>query len=123
MPAVPADLLKPLVADQHGGQIVLMPGGVKIDLDESIAEQGVIFTDLKTAQEKHPEIVAKILGEVVKPEEGKFAALAGALSQNGVLLYVPKVCRWNSLCTAFSGDQARLLTFRISWCWWMKALQ
>ena len=87
---VPEDLLKPLVADQHGGQIVLKPGGVEIDLDESIAKQGVIFTDLKTAQEKYPEIVARILGEIVKPEEGKFAALAGALSQNGVLLYVPK---------------------------------
>ena len=90
LPAVPADLLKPLVADQHGGQIVLMPGGVEIDLDESIAKQGVVFTDLKTAQEEHPELVARILGEVVKPEEGKFAALAGALSQNGVVLYVPK---------------------------------
>jgi Fe-S cluster assembly protein SufD len=90
LPPVPSDLLKPLVADQHGGQIVLMPGGVEIDLDESIAAQGVIFTDLKTAQEKHTEIVARILGEVVKPEEGKFAALAGALSQNGILLYVPK---------------------------------
>jgi len=90
LPEVPAGLLKPLVANQHGGQIVLMPGGAQIDLDESISKQGVIFTNLKTAQEKHPEIVAKILGDVVKPEEGKFAALAGALSQNGVVLYVPK---------------------------------
>jgi Fe-S cluster assembly protein SufD len=90
LPAVPDELLKPLVADQHGGQIVLKPGSAEIDLDEAIAKQGVIFTDLKTAQEKHPEIVARILGEVVKPEEGKFAALAGALSQDGIFLYVPK---------------------------------
>ncbi len=90
LPSVPADLLKPLIADQHGGQIVLTPGGAEIDLDESLAKQGVIFTDLKTAQEKYPELVGRILGEVVKPEEGKFAALAGALSQNGVVLYVPK---------------------------------
>jgi Fe-S cluster assembly protein SufD len=90
LPVVPEDLLKPLVADQHGGQIVLKPGGAEIDLDEKIAKQGVIFTDLRTAQEEHPELVARILGEVVKPEEGKFAALAGALSQNGILLYVPK---------------------------------
>ena len=90
LPSVPADLLKPLIADQHGGQIVLTPGGAEIDLDEAIAKQGVIFTDLKTAQEKYPEIVARILGEIVKPEEGKFAALAGALAQNGILLYVPK---------------------------------
>ena len=89
-PPAPDDLLKPLIADQHGGQIVLMPGGVEVDLDESITKQGVIFTDLKTAQEKHPEIVARIMGEIVKPEEGKFAALASAFAQNGVLLYVPK---------------------------------
>ncbi len=89
-PSMPEELLKPLVADQHGGQIVLFPGGSKIDLDASLAKQGVIFTDFKTAQEKHPEIVEKILGQTVNVEEGKFAALAGALSQNGVVLYVPK---------------------------------
>ncbi|MGA7192101.1 MAG: Fe-S cluster assembly protein SufD [Anaerolineales bacterium] len=90
LPSVPEDLLKPLVADQHGGQIVLFPGGSTIDLDPSLAKQGVIFTDLKTAQEKHSDILAKILGQTVNVEEGKFAALAGAFSQNGVLLYVPK---------------------------------
>ncbi len=90
LPSVPADLLKPLGADQHGGQIVLTPNGSTIDLDAAIAKQGVIFTDLKTAQEKYPEIVAKILGQTVNVEEGKFAALAGALAQNGILLYVPK---------------------------------
>src|SRR5208337_3425599 len=43
LPAVPNDLLNPLVADQHGGQIVLFPGGSKIDLDPALAKQGVIF--------------------------------------------------------------------------------
>ncbi len=90
LPSVPNDLLNPLAADQHGGQIVLFPGGSKIDLDPSLAKQGVIFTDFKTAQEKHPDIVAKILGQTVNVEEGKFAALAGAFSQNGIVLYVPK---------------------------------
>jgi len=90
LPPVPEDLLKPLVADQHGGQIVLLPGGAKIDLDQTLAKQGVIFTDLVTALDKYPDIVAKILGQTVNAEEGKFAALAGALAQNGILLYVPK---------------------------------
>jgi len=90
LPEVPTDLLRPLVADQHGGQILLKPGGVKVNLEESISKQGVIFTDLQTAQETYPRIVEKILGDVVKPEEGKFAAMAGAMSQGGVLLYVPK---------------------------------
>ncbi len=92
-PAVPDDLLRPLVAEQHGGQIVLLPGGSKIDLDPALEKQGVVFTDLRTAQEQHPELVERILGQTVNVEEGKFAALAGAFSQDGVLLYVPKNVR------------------------------
>lgn len=90
LPAVPQELLKPLIADQHGGQIVLLPGGSTIEIDPAVSAQGVIFTDLKTAGEKYPEIVARILGQTVNVEEGKFAALAGAFAENGVLLYVPK---------------------------------
>jgi len=86
---VPEDLRKPLTADAHGGEITLMPGGVEIHLDPSLSARGVVFTDLVTAEKSYPEILQKILGKVVKPSEGKFAALAGALSQNGVLLYVP----------------------------------
>src|SRR5512142_3255029 len=90
LPVVPKDLLRPLTADQHGGQIVLMPGGSTVDLDPALAAQGVIFTDIQAAAEQHPDIVARILGQTVNVEEGKFASLAGAFSQNGVLLYVPK---------------------------------
>lgn len=90
LPPVREDLLRPLVSDQHGGQIVLTPGGATIDLDEKIAQKGVIFTDLRTAEEKHPDLVASLVSKTVNPEEGKFAALAGALAQNGVVLYVPK---------------------------------
>jgi Fe-S cluster assembly protein SufD len=90
LPPVREDLLKPLIADQHGGQIVLLPGGSRIDLDEKLAKKGVIFTDIKTAEQKYPELLAKMLGKTVNVEEGKFAALAGTFAQNGVVLYVPK---------------------------------
>jgi FeS assembly protein SufD len=90
LPSVREDLLKPLVADQHGGQIVLSPGHVKIDLDEKLAQKGLIFTDLKTAEQKHPELLARMIGKTVNVEEGKFSALAGAFAQNGIVLYVPK---------------------------------
>ena len=90
LPAVREDLLKPLTGNQHGGQIILTPGGVKIELDEKLAKQGVIFTDLKTAEIEHPELLARIIGKTVNVEEGKFSALAGAFAQNGVVLYVPK---------------------------------
>lgn len=90
LPAVRPDLLNPLVANQHGGQIVLLPGGSRIDLDEKLAQKGVIFTDLKTAEEKHPDLLMKMVGKTVNVEEGKFAALAGAFAQTGIVLYVPK---------------------------------
>ena len=90
LPSVQEDLLKPLIADQHGGQIVLLPGGAKVELDEKLAKKGVIFTDLKTAEKEHPELLAGMIGKTVNVEEGKFAALAGAFAQNGVVLYVPK---------------------------------
>ncbi len=88
--AVPADLLRPLVADQHGGQLVLSPGRAALEMDPALLQKGVIFTDLETAQAKYPDVVARILGQTVNPEEGKFAALAGAMAQTGVLLFVPK---------------------------------
>jgi len=90
LPPVREDLLRPLVADQHGGQIILLPGGSTIELDEKIAKKGVVFTDLKTAEEKYPELLAKMMGKTVNVEEGKFSALTGAFAQNGVVLYVPK---------------------------------
>jgi Fe-S cluster assembly protein SufD len=93
LPPVPEDLLKPLAGDAHGGQVVLLPDGVQANattLSESLARQGVLFTTLRIAEQQHPDLLRKRAGEVVRPEEGKFAALASALSQNGVLLYIPK---------------------------------
>jgi Fe-S cluster assembly protein SufD len=89
-PPVREDLLKPLVADQHGGQIVLTPDGARIELDEKLVGKGIIFTDLLTAEQKYPDLLAKMIGKTVNAEEGKFAALAGAFAQNGIVLYVPK---------------------------------
>jgi len=55
-----------------------------------LAAKKVIFTDLRSAEMAHPELVSCMAGELVRPEEGKFAALAGAFSQNGVVLYIPR---------------------------------
>lgn len=85
----PAQLLEPLVADQHGGQIVLAGRSSDTSLDPDIAASGVVFADLATAEKKHPEILKQILGQTVNAEEGKFASMAAALARQGVLLYVP----------------------------------
>jgi len=87
---IPVDLLKPLTSNEQGGQIVLLPGGAKPYLSPDLINKGVIFTDLQSAESENPELVARMIGQTVRPEEGKFAALAGALSQNGVVLYIPK---------------------------------
>lgn len=90
LPPVRPDLLLPLTGEQHGGQIVLLPGGVSVTLDDELAQKGVIFTDFRTAAEKYPDLLARMIGKTVNVEESKFAALVGAFAQTGVVLYVPK---------------------------------
>ncbi len=90
LPSVPEELLKPLVGEAHGGQVTLLPGGAEVSLASELVEKGVVFTDFHTAEKEHPELLAKLIGNIVRAEDGKFAALAAALSQNGVLLYVPR---------------------------------
>jgi Fe-S cluster assembly protein SufD len=88
-PDVPDELLRPLVGEQHGGQLVLTPGSVRLDLDPDLAAAGVVFTDLETAEREHPMLLERILGKVVRPDEGKFSSLAAALARRGVFVYVP----------------------------------
>jgi Fe-S cluster assembly protein SufD len=90
LPVVPEELLKPLTGEQHGGQITLLPGGSQTHLDESLVKKGVVFTDIRTAERDHADLLKKLIGQIVKPQDGKFAAMASALAGNGVLLYVPK---------------------------------
>ena len=85
-----AELLQPLAGDSHGGQIILMPGERRVDLDPTLAAKGLIFTDLITAENQYPELLKKLLGQVVRSDEGKFAAMAAALAHTGVFVYVPK---------------------------------
>lgn len=86
---LPEDLMKPVADQAHGGQVIMLPGGSQISLAEELAAKGVIFTDLRTAEVKHPALLEKIMGKVVGASEGKFAALASALADNGIVLYVP----------------------------------
>ena len=84
------ELLQPLAGDRHGGQITLLPGETRIELDPSLSAKGLIFTDLITAEKQYPEPLKKIIGQIVRPDEGKFAAMTAALGQTGIFVYVPK---------------------------------
>ncbi|MBT3239278.1 MAG: Fe-S cluster assembly protein SufD [Chloroflexi bacterium] len=88
--AVPEELLAPLAGEKHGGQITLTPAGAEVYLDQKIIDKGVIFTDFKSAAIKHPELLEKILGKIVKYDEDKFSAMTASFAESGVLLYVPK---------------------------------
>jgi Fe-S cluster assembly protein SufD len=87
---VPDSLLEPVADGTHGGQVLLYPGGARVNLDPALAQKGVVFMDLASAEAQHAPLLERLLGQVVKPEEGKFAALAAALGSSGVLLYVPR---------------------------------
>ncbi|WP_299028194.1 Fe-S cluster assembly protein SufD [uncultured Thermanaerothrix sp.] len=84
------NLLSPLAGEAHAGQVILLPGGVRTDLDVSLRAQGVVFTDLRTAERDHAGLLEARLGKIVRPNEGKFAAMAAALAHTGVFLYVPR---------------------------------
>lgn len=64
---------------------------VYFEINDEVAQEGVIFTDLSTAIAQYPELVQKYLAtEAVPPSNSKFAALNTALWQAGVFLYIPK---------------------------------
>ena len=87
---LPDGLLEPIVGGEHGGEIVLLPGGAKVSLSSELANKGVVFTDLQTAEIRYPDLVAKINGQIVREDEDRFAAIAGALANTGIVLYIPR---------------------------------
>jgi Fe-S cluster assembly protein SufD len=88
--AVDPEYLRPLAADKHSALLVLRPGRpTEVTLDPELATQGVVFSDWATAVENHPELVTAHAGRLVRPEEGKFAALASAMASDGVVVHVP----------------------------------
>jgi len=66
----------------------------EVNLSDNLAAKGVILADLATAAVEHEALVREHLGtRATTPEEGKFAALNGALWSGGVFLYLPKGVR------------------------------
>jgi len=87
----PRNLFLPLLGKKQAGQIILIPGqGTTTTVDSSIIESGVIFADLKTAHKNYSHFLAQSLGQIVKAEDGKFAALASAMAEDGIVVYIPR---------------------------------
>ncbi|NLF77324.1 MAG: Fe-S cluster assembly protein SufD [Chloroflexi bacterium] len=89
---VPAENRQPLLGQEQGGLLAFVDDQpVHHEVHPSLAQQGVIFTDLRAAASEHPELVQKhLMTHAVKAEDGKFAALNAALWTHGVFLYVPR---------------------------------
>lgn len=111
--SLPQSVQKRLTSTDVGAYLVLDGPDVvyATELPQELREQGVIFTDLKTAVEQHADLVQQYLYSVVPaevpddttiaapgttpskspdPSEGKFSALAAALWTNGAFVYVPR---------------------------------
>lgn len=89
----------------RAGQIITGKVQPIRQVDAVLEEQGVVFVDFRTAEQEFPELLRLILGQIVSPDEDKFAALAAALAQDGVLLYVPKnVVIDNPLHSLYCGE-------------------
>jgi Fe-S cluster assembly protein SufD len=75
-----------------GGVLVHQDGNTLWQtLDSELVRQGVIFCDLDTAVQQHPELVeAHFMTEAVPVSSDAFTAMHGALWQGGAFLYVPK---------------------------------
>jgi len=66
------------------------PQGTRIEWDEGLASQGVIFTTLAQALRDKPELIEKHFGKAVAGDEHKYRMLHTALWQDGIFLYIPK---------------------------------
>ena len=89
--SIPAHLMNPMgKEEQQAGRMIITHQGVTKEISAQLHEKGIIFTDLKDAEANHADKLAKILGKIVKPEDGYFSAMATAYAQTGVFIYVPK---------------------------------
>jgi len=59
-------------------------------IQEDLAKQGVIFSDIETGLKECPDIIREHFATVVPPEDNKFAALNSACWSGGSFVYIPK---------------------------------
>jgi Fe-S cluster assembly protein SufD len=86
------EVVRDALGDQELGGLIVQRGASTIysELDESLAEQGVILTSLERAAEEHSELVEQWYMKRLSEDEGKFPAASAALWSGGAFLHVPK---------------------------------
>ncbi len=78
------------ITDSDAEGAMVQKGNKLIHYEANIAEEGVIFTDLRRAVDEYGELVRKYLYSTVDAAQTKYTALNSALWENGTFLYVPK---------------------------------
>jgi len=69
---------------------IIDASGIQVNQSADLKKTGVILTSLSEAASEYPDLVGKILGKIVSPQDGKFAAAVGAFAKFGVFIYIPK---------------------------------
>ncbi len=76
--------------EELAGRMVQLDSDVVYrEIDKSLAQRGVLVSDLHTAAREHEAIVREHLLSVVTAAEWKYLSLHGALWSGGCLVYVP----------------------------------
>ena len=78
------------ITDSDAEGVMVHKGNRVVHFEANIKEDGVIFTDLRTALAEHPDLVKKHLFSTVNATQTKYSALNAALWENGTFVYVPK---------------------------------
>lgn len=78
------------MTDSDAEGILVHKNGELIERVSELREEGVIFTDLRTAVREHEDLVREHLYSVVDAKSGKYHALNAAFWQNGSFVYVPR---------------------------------
>ncbi|MBA4601562.1 Fe-S cluster assembly protein SufD [Thermoactinomyces mirandus] len=88
---LPADLREFVFVEDKRNLLVQKNASViYCNLDQSLSEQGVIFTDLGTASQKHESLLRKyFMTDGVRIDEHRLTAIHAAFQSGGVFLYVP----------------------------------
>src|SRR5690606_21087294 len=77
-------------ADSDAEGSLVIKNGKVIERQAKLAEQGVIFTDLRSAVREHEDLLREHLFTTVNATQTKYTALNSALWTNGTFVYVPK---------------------------------
>ena len=85
-----SDRIRMRMTDSDAEGIVVNKNGERVEYVSELREEGVIFTDLRTAVREHEELVREHLYSVVDAKAGKYHALNAAFWQNGTFVYVPR---------------------------------